>query len=365
MQEIFKEKRLFNSLLQNKDFNEIFDILLEKLQEFIDDESEKNNEKLSIILNQICLILNKINETIIQDLANFSDNKEGSSFFENSNSVKNPEKFSLNKLLDNDYFEESDILKKDDRNEKENNRSSMDENSNINNKKNLGSYLNILNIYEKCFPYILEFYTNLDNRPKKKIPSTYKNSDIEVLGTNNLSIVEFVNNFFEILMLNSKNKAFGYYINKNNNFFIEKIFSEKLRKLYSIFVNKNFFRVCFEDLIKYEMNNCLQNLIKNILNEILEISIKDKNIFLLNDIGDENIEKFNLADLYLNHILINNDLPNFIIFNSLDKDIGFDKTKSKINSGYSSCLIEIAEKLNDASLQNFSIKEILSKSIFI
>ena len=225
-------------------------------------------------------------------------------------------------------------------------------------------YLSFFDIYEKCLPNILEFYANEQNRPKRKIPSTYRNSEIEILGTLNISIIELIKTFFELLLLNNKNKVFGYkngdlYGNKRESLFLkmENELADKLKILLEIMFTHNFFKVSFNDLLRYEMNNHLQILIKSIISSIVDYSeSENKTTQCAKEIT------MNISELLIPHILIEIDLLNFIIFNSLDKIVEFQNTKYTINSGYTPCLVEIAEKINNAKSDNRAIKAILNKS---
>lgn len=302
-----------------------------------------NRENYKIILNNIVLLLIKINESIITDLTNLSANNKCVNILEDSKIIVN--NLTIN---ENNYFDDFDF----DKNLENRNKKNLD----INNVNNNNIYFNIIEIYEQCFPLILQFYTNKENRPIKKITSTYKNCDYEILGIMNLSIIELFNTFFEILVLNSKNKIFGYNLHQNDFDYIENTFKEKIDNLFNILKRENFFKICLEDLLKYEMNNSFQILFKNIITNILDFTTNE-----LNNIKFENVDSNKILNNLLNQIFIDNDFIKFIIDKSLINETQFENTKKHVNSGYLPFLIDISDKINNISSHNNLIEKMLEK----
>jgi len=391
LQEIFREKKLFNHLLLNKTFNEIFDILLDKYKEaFIiscnsfDDDSANIANNSKIILNRIVLIITKINETIISDLKlnpaaseateNKAVKKSNSDLSINNNIHKFRQRLQQNE--NNIYFEDIEAE------ESQKIAEELNEESSGNSSNLTEIYLSFLDIYEKCLPAVLDFYANTLNRPKRRIASTYRNCETDILGISNLAIVELIKSFLELMVLNSKLKAFGYKSNKKNmdadnhensfiTFIIEEKFEEKLRSLFAIMFKHNFFKVCLNDLLKYEMNNHLQILVRSIFGSVFDYASRSDNCGKISSVVSEtemgegkSSNKVNFCDFLIANILVENSLLDFIIFNSLDKCIEFENTEKAINSGFTPCLVEIAEKINDAKTENRMIKDILDKSKF-
>lgn len=351
LQDIFKEKKLFNSMLESKDFNEIFDILLAKFNSLNASSSIEDKENTKLILNKIVLILNKINETIICDFkSNAAESKVEKSTSDVclNNSINNNEP----KPKENKYFGESES----DENLKK-------EAEDLNNAESdlTEVYLSFIDIYLTNLPVILEFYNQIENRPKRKIASTYRNEEVEIFGTLNIQIIELIKSFFEILLLNSQYKAFGYKaaLTNQNLFLMEEKFANKLKALFEVMFRQSFFKVCLNDFIKYEMNNYLQILVKNMVNAILDFSGSETN-----SIHDEIGASFNISRLLVDHLFSEIGLLDYIRFNTLDKIIEFDNTKSAVNSGFTPCLLEIAEKIEAAKSENIIIKEYTDKSIF-
>jgi len=353
LEEIFKEKNLFSSLLKSKDFNDIFDILISKLKYYLSSiDLYDNKEYYKILLNKIVLLLIKVNEGIIADLTIIAANKiekNSEELKNNSDPIENKEN-KENKI--NNYFKSCDHLctSQDEIKKKENN-CKYSENE---------EYLNMYDIYNECLPFILQFYTDKNNRPIKSIDSTYKNSTQEILGNINLSIIELTKTIFEIIYINSKNKIFGYRISQLHIFKINKTYNAKLNSFLKVFTKQNFFNTCLEDLLKHEMNNYLQILLASIINNILDYSTND-----IKNNKYENQSEKEISYLLLHHILTENDLINYIIKNSLNKNIEFEKSRNQINSGYLSFFISLAEKINKISLTNYQIKAALEKSKFL
>lgn len=339
--------------MNKKAFNELFDLLLSKLEQNKGYEVDYNEESQKIVLKRIVSILLKINETIITDLSLFSsDNKDGRS---NSD-------FNINniaKLKDFNYFDDNEA---DDNNIKKQTKEDLiDKDKEAN---NTDVYLSFFDIYEKILPFILEFYANEQHRPKRKIASTYKNCEIEILGIFNISIVELIKSFFEMLCLNSKNKAFGYKNIDENSYLIEKKFAIKLKFLFEIFLNNNFFKVCLLDLLKYEMNNHLQFLFKSIISFIFDYSHKQIDLIDPDNIDNEIDKSQELrfcANMLIDHLLIELGLLDFIVLNTLDKTIEFDNSKTTINSGTTACLVETAEIIDNAKYVNDKIQKFLNE----
>lgn len=333
-------------MLQKNDFNEIFDILLEKLKQLKSSESIADKESSKSMLHKIVLILTKINETILSDFKNLPGDNKAS----RSNSDININ--NIQKLKESNYFEDSES---DENIKKE----AAEENSKSAETNMTEIYLSFLEIHEKSFPLFLEFYANEHNRPKRKIASTYKNTEIEILGTLNISIMELIKSFFDFVLVNSKQKALGFKNLSENLFSIEEKFRNKLKHLFEIMFSHNFFKVCFNDLLRYEMNNHLQILINHMITSILDYSASEINQIVV----DQEENKFkNVSEILITHLFIEIDLLNFILFNTLDKTIEFDNTKKVINAGFTPCLIEIAEKINIAKSENKEIKKILETS---
>lgn len=313
-------------------------------------------------MSHTVLILTKINETIISDFKTAPvENKDWKSSSEINFSNN------INKMQHNNNY--NDYFKDENENEIEENKSKATEKNNL-----TEIYLSFLDIYEKCLPFVLEFYANVQNRPKRKIASTYKDGEIEVFGTLNISIIELLKSFFEILLLNSRNKAFGYrsantITNNNNNnkekensvFILDDKLAAQLKALFDILISNNFFKVCLNDLLKYEMNNHLQILLKSIFISIVDYSGSEINSAAAFAVSEKET-KINISQFLIAHLFSEIGLLDFIVFNTLDKTIQFENTKHVINSGFIPCLVEIADKINNAKNENYLMKEILDKS---
>lgn len=412
-------------------FNNIFDFLLVELEKYRQGEQSQGSavdlekSKYFKTLNNIIFILSRISEYIVNEL-NFylslnknellmklKQNNEQDTF--NGSYMDPTDKSYINEYsdsnFDNKFFIEKtlEICK--------------DKKPDI---LDLEFYTKIFSIYEKVLPLLIQTYCDLDKRQKKKLGTTYSDAEIEIFGVFNLSILELLKNFFELINLNSKAKAFGYEkdatkrskkVNLDDNpqhlDYFE--YSDLLKRIFICFSECDLFRILFLDLKKFPMNNCLQLLFKTILFELLEFcfnnlanfsvhsdsknnenKIKDKNNSqrqsptqsnnnLISDNSKlyENIDKileenYQLSEnsiYFMKAIEINQTFIKYFFseINILDKIIclalengfEFENSKSTINVGYLPCMIEIADKINLVKTQDKMLEEIINTRKFL
>ena len=273
-------------------------------------------------LNDIIILLTKINEITISEITQYS-------------AIKNPiistqDQFIKNNYSSVDNYNENNIDKKI---EDKTIELYEDKNPEI---YNLEDFIPIFKNIIRILPCFLNYYTNLEKRPNKKIHTTF-DKESKILGNTIIYILEYIRTICELINLSSSIKTLS----------IKEINFEDLRKdylqIFEIFINENFLKTFLSDLLEYNLNNYFQILFKIIITELLNLNIAENDSFFM-------------------HLFSDLKFLDFIVENCLNNEFEFKNSKTKINVGYLPCLIEISEKINLIKLNNLILNEMVEKS---
>ena len=273
-------------------------------------------------LNDIIILLTKINEITISEITQYS-------------AIKNPiistqDQFIKNNYSSVDNYNENNIDKKI---EDKTIELYEDKNPEI---YNLEDFIPIFKNIIRILPCFLNYYTNLEKRPNKKIHTTF-DKESKILGNTIIYILEYIRTICELINLSSSIKTLS----------IQEINFEDLRKdylqIFEIFINENFLKTFLSDLLEYNLNNYFQILFKIIITELLNLNIAENDSFFM-------------------HLFSDLKFLDFIVENCLNNEFEFKNSKTKINVGYLPCLIEISEKINLIKLNNLILNEMVEKS---